>query len=85
MLGMTEALRMALHHHRALEPVAATDGRNLEMQRRVPRVTALVHEHLRRFVLAANVDQLLRTRMRLTEMDAEPALPVLNLLHVSPP
>jgi hypothetical protein len=76
---------IALHHDRALEAVAPADGRDLEIQRRVPRVTALVHEHFGRLVLPADRDELFGAWVGFTEVNAEAALSVLKLLHVFPP
>lgn len=54
------------------------------MQRRVARVTAFIDQHLRRLVLFPDLDDLLRSRVALAEVDAETALSVLDLLHVVP-
>jgi len=54
------------------------------MQRRVARVPAFIDQHLWRLMLFPDLDELLRSRMALAEVNAEAALPVLDLLHVFP-
>jgi len=48
-------------------------------------VTAIIQELLRSLVPSANQGDLVGLGMRLAEVGAQPALPVVNLLHVSPP
>ena len=51
----------------------------------MPRVTAIIQQLLRSLVPGANQGDLVGLGMRLAEVDAQPALPVVDLLHVSPP
>ena len=55
------------------------------MERRVLRVTAVIDERLRSLVLAPDGSDLLGSRVRLAEVNAQAALSVVDLLHVSPP
>jgi len=48
-------------------------------------VTAIIQQLLRSLVPSANQGDLVGLGMRLAEVGAQPALPVVNLLHVSPP
>ena len=77
-------LPVVLHPHR-LEAVAPADRSDLQVQRCVPRVTAIIQQLLGSLVPSANRGDLIGLRMRLTKVDTQPALPVKNLLHVSPP
>ena len=47
-------------------------------------MTTLVDEHLGRFVLFADPDELIRARVGFAEVNAEPALSIVDLLHGSP-
>ena len=51
----------------------------------MPRVATVIQQFLRSLVPSANGGDLLSLRMHLAEVDAEPALAVVNLMHVSPP
>ena len=55
------------------------------MQLCVLRVTALVHERLRRFVSDADPHELLLLGMRFSEMGTQPALTIVDVLHAVPP
>jgi len=63
------------------ESVAAADRRDLEIERRVPRVTAVIQQIFGRFALSANADQLAVGRVRLAKMATESALAFVNDLH----
>jgi hypothetical protein len=66
-----------------LETVAATHGRNLEVQRNQLRVAAIVYESLCRFLRRANLRQDL-VRVTLAEVRANSTLAFLNMYHQSP-
>jgi predicted NBD/HSP70 family sugar kinase len=66
---------------RGLEAVAAADRGDPKVECGVARVAALVEQGLGRLVLLADLQQLLIGGVLLTEVSAEPALTVLNLLH----
>ena len=83
-LPVVSRLPVVLHPHR-LEAVAPADRSDLQVERCVPRVTAIIQQLLGSLVPSANRGDLIGLRMRLTEVDTQPALPVMNLLHVSPP
>jgi hypothetical protein len=51
------------------------------MECRVPRVIALIHHVFRRFVRRSDLDELSRGRVHFAEMDAQPALAVVNFMH----
>lgn len=55
------------------------------MKRRVFRVAAVIEELFRSAVLSPDAGELLSSRMSLAKMDAQSALPIVKLLHVSPP
>ena len=55
------------------------------MKRRVPRVAAVIEQHLGRLMLAANRRELLGSWVCLAEMDTKSALSLVKLLHVSSP
>ena len=78
------ASRQFLHSHR-LESIAPADRGDLQVQRCVPRVTTVIEQLLRSLGPSANGGDLVGLGMRLAEMGAQPALPVVKLLHVSPP
>src|SRR5438477_12193271 len=61
---------------RSHEAVAATDRRDLEMQRRVLRVSAIIEEHLGCFVTLPDLHQLRIGLVGLAEVRAEAALAV---------
>jgi len=50
----------------------------------MPRVPAVVDEHLGRLVLPADLQNLLIGLVRLAEVGTQPALPLVNLLHFDP-
>jgi hypothetical protein len=68
-----------------VEAFAATDGRDLEVQRGVAGVAALVHQLLGPFARHAYLDQLLVTTMRFSKVAAESALSLFDFLHVGAP
>src|SRR5690349_19649520 len=55
------------------------------MQRRVAWMAAFVHQRLGRLLGPANLNDLLGRRVRLAEVRAESALPVVNVLHARAP
>lgn len=72
-------------HHGCFESVTPADRRHLQVQRRMPRVTAVIEQLLRCLVASANGRDLLGLRMRLAEMETQAALSIVKLLHASPP
>src|SRR4051812_14149063 len=79
-LGLARSTNLARGLGR-LEAVASADRRDLQMERRMTRVSALVDEILGSIMADPDLNQLLTIGMRLPEVGAEPALPVLDLLH----
>ena len=72
-------------HHGCFESVTPADRGYLQVQRCVPRMTAVIQQLLRSLMPSANRGDLLGLRVRLAEMDTQAALSIVNLLHVSPP
>jgi hypothetical protein len=60
--------------HRRLETVAAADRGDAQVQRRVARVAALVHDVLGRLVLEADLDELLAVGVVFAVVRAQAAL-----------
>lgn len=50
----------------------------------MPRVSALLDQSLGGFLLSANADELVVAGVILAEMEAESALPFLDMLHRAP-
>jgi hypothetical protein len=69
---------------RQLEPVTAGVRRDMQVEGRVTRVTAVVDQRLGSLPRAAYLHEL-RRRVVLAEVDAESALTFLNGNHVQPP
>jgi hypothetical protein len=67
--------------HCRLEPVAAAGGGDAEVERGVAGVAALIDQVLGRFLLRADLDELLVGLMVFAEMGAKPALTLVNLQH----
>src|SRR4051812_25001919 len=77
--------RPASVHLRRLEPGAAADRRHHQVQRRVLRVAALVHQVLGRFMLRADLHELRRWLVVFAEVGAQAALTIVYMQHVEPP
>jgi len=75
--------RLPLAH--SFESIAPTNRRDLQVQRCVPGVTTVIQQLLRSLVSGANGGDLLGLGVRLAEVGTQTALPVVKLLHVSPP
>ena len=70
-----------MNRRRGLEPVAAADGRDDQVKRRMFRVAAFIHEILRRVVRDPDLDQGLTILVMLAKMSAQSALSVVYLDH----
>src|SRR5690348_8113740 len=69
-----------------LKPIAAADRSDLQMERSVLRMPAIVQERLRSLMLLPNLSQLGCSGVGFAEMGAQPALAVLYMDHgKSPP
>src|SRR5438045_2486329 len=68
-------------HVRGLEPVAAADGRDHQVQRGMFRVSTFVQHCFGRAVIHADLDEFLRLRVMFAEVLTETALTVVYLQH----
>ena len=68
-------------HFYRLESIAAADRRDLQMERCVFGMAALVHHDFRSFVLLTDLGELSTDHVRLAEVRAESALPVVDMNH----
>jgi hypothetical protein len=63
------------------EPLTPADRRHPQMERRMARMPAFVDQRFRGFVAHPDLYQLFSSAVRFSEMSAEPALPVVYVLH----
>jgi len=73
--------RASLHGRRRLKSVTSADWRDHQVQCRMSRMPAFLDQILRRFVLHANLCQLLVGLMLLAIVKAKAALTVVYLIH----
>ena len=71
----------SLHRRRGFETVAAAEGRDFQVEGRVSGVVALVDHVLGGFVGGADLDDLLGSGVHFAEMDAQPALSVMDFVQ----
>lgn len=67
---------------RRRETVAAADGRDLEVEWRVARVPAVVHEIFGRLLVRADLHESFVVAVRLPEVGAQATLSFMNFLHL---
>jgi hypothetical protein len=74
-----------VHLRGGLEPVAPADGRHAQVQPGVLGMSTDIHHILGSFAPHADLHQLLLIGMTLAEVNAQPALTIVDSFHLNPP